>query len=174
MQDAAALAIKMGETCPAMRVRAASRMLARLYDEAFREIGLEVPQLALLAALATQRDSGFKVTEIARALVIDRTSVTRAIRPLEKAGLLRVARSPNDARSKIVVITRAGERMLRDAYPRWERTTKRIRKVFGPARLDVLSAELEALVAAGPALARSSKRGSTRLRSRAVVAQIEG
>jgi DNA-binding MarR family transcriptional regulator len=157
MKDIAALAVEMGDSCPALRVRAAGRMLARLYDEALREVGLEMSQLPLLAAVATRGDRGFNVTDLARVLVMDRTSVTRAIKPLEQTGLLRVARSPNDARLKIVVITRAGESRFREAYPRWRRKTRRIREVFGDARVDALIAELSALVDAGPRLGPSSK-----------------
>jgi DNA-binding MarR family transcriptional regulator len=153
MQDVTALAIEMRDRCPALQVRAASRMLARLYDEALRDIGLEMSQLPVLAAVAISGERGFKVTELARALVMDRTSVTRAIRPLEKQGLLRVARSPGDARSKIIVLTRAGERILRDAYPRWQRTTRRVRQVLGGARVDAMRDELTALIASGPRLA---------------------
>lgn len=140
-------------------------MLARLYDEALRAIGLEMSQLPVLAAVAMQGDRGLTVSAIARALVMDRTSVTRAIRPLERRGFLRVARSPHDARVKIVIITGEGERLLRAAYPRWDRATRRIRAVFGPVRIDALSAELSALMAAGPQLARSVKRAPRRPRS---------
>lgn len=158
VKDVAVLAAEMRTSCPALRVRAAARLLARLYDEALRDIGLEMSQLPLLAAVASQGDRGFKITEVARVLVMDRTSVTRAVRPLERRGLLRVARSPEDARSKIVLITRAGEQMLRSAYPRWQRTTRRIRERFGAVRIDALGADLSALVAAGSRLRRASKR----------------
>lgn len=172
MQDIAALAIEMRDRCPALRVRAASRVLARVYDDALREIGLEMSQVPVLAAVAISGERGLKVTEVARALVMDRTSVTRAIRPLEKAGLLRVARSPDDARSKIVMLTRAGERTLRDAYPRWKRTTRRIREVLGATRVDALRAELSALVAAQPRLAPRSQPASRRpARERKVLAR---
>lgn len=157
VQDVAALASEMREHCPAMGVRAAARVLARLYDEALRDLGIEMSQLPVLAALAIAGERGLKVTDIARALVMDRTSVTRAIRPLEKLGLLRVARSPVDARSKIVLLTRAGERTVRDAYPRWKRTTQRIRGVLGTARIDALGSELAALIAAGPRLVRPAR-----------------
>jgi DNA-binding MarR family transcriptional regulator len=165
MKNVAAITAKMRDSCPAMRVRAAGRMLAKLYDEALRGIGLEMSQLPVLVAVASQGDRGFKMTELARVLVLDRTSVTRAVRPLETAGMLRVARSLGDARLKIVIITRAGEHMLRLAYPRWERTTRRVRERFGAARMAALNAELSALVAAGPELARTSKRASSRRRS---------
>src|SRR4051812_13496986 len=107
MPDIATLASVMREHCPAIRVRTAGRMLARLYDAALRDLGIEMSQLPVLAAFAIRGERGFQVTEVARALVMDRTSVTRAIVPLERRGLLRVARSPDDARSKIVLITRA-------------------------------------------------------------------
>src|ERR1043165_368691 len=166
MPDIAALASIMREQCPAIRVRTAGRMLARLYDEALRDLGLEMSQMPVLAAFAIRGERGFQVTEVARALVMDRTSVTRAIRPLERRGLLRVARSPDDARSKVVLITREGERTVRAAYPRWQRTTRRIRDAFGADRTDRLAQELDVLIAAGlgltvrrapPPRARSSR-----------------
>lgn len=162
MHDIAALAIEMRDRCPALRVRAASRIVTRVYDEVLREIGLEMSQLPVLAALAIAGERGLKVTEVARALFMERTSVTRAIRPLEKIGLLRVARSTDDARSKIIVLTGAGERTLRNAYPRWKRTSRRIREVLGAARVDALGAELSALIAAHPRFAPSSRRASHR------------
>jgi DNA-binding MarR family transcriptional regulator len=142
-----------------MSVRAASRVLARLYDEALRDLGIEMSQLPVLAAAAIRGTRGFMVSELARALVMDRTSVTRAVRPLARARLVRVARSPEDARSRIIFITRAGERALREAYPRWQQVTRRIREVFGPGRVDALSKELYALVGEAPRIARSARRG---------------
>jgi DNA-binding MarR family transcriptional regulator len=165
MKDVAALAAEIRDSCPAMRVRAASRMLARIYDEALHDLGLEMSQLPVLVAVALRGERGFTVTEVAHALVMDRTSVTRALRPLENAGLLRVARSADDARSKIITITRAGEQLLRRAHPRWERTTKRVRDVFGSTRVDALGGELSALIAAGPQLSRPAKRAPPRRRS---------
>ena len=172
MQDISALASEMRDSCPALRVRAASRVLGRVYDEALREIGLEMSQLPVLAAVALSGKRGLRVTELARALVMERTSVTRAIRPLENGGLLRIARSADDARSKIIVLTRAGERALRDAHPRWKRTTQHIREVLGAPRIDALRAELSALIAAQPRLAPPPRRAARRqARERGIAAR---
>lgn len=160
MDDISAIARTMGGACPAIHLRQASRMLARIYDDAFRPLGLELSQVPVMATVAVSGDTGISIGELARALVLDRTTVTRVIRPLERAGFLRVARSLDDARSKIVVVTRAGERVVRAAYPLWERTTKRVREVFGAGRIDALNAELTALVALGPKL--GPKRGKQR------------
>jgi len=158
MNEIAAIAETMGRACPATHLRQAGRMLARMYDAAFRPLGLELSQVPVVATVASRGDAGIRIGELARVLVLDRTSVTRALRPLEQAGLLRVARSPDDARSKLVVATRAGERAVRAAYPRWLRVTKRLRDVFGDGRIDALNAELAALVAAGPQLATAGRR----------------
>jgi len=158
MPDISTIARTMGRDCPAIHVRQASRLLARIYDDAFRPLGLELSQLPVVAAVAERGDAGISVGELARRLVLDRTSVTRAIRPLEQAGFLRVARSLADARSKIVIATRAGERVVRAAYPLWLRTTKRVRHVFGADRIDALNAELAALVTVGPRLGAKRAR----------------
>jgi DNA-binding MarR family transcriptional regulator len=152
MEKIATIVRTMGRDCPAIHLRQASRLLARIYDDAFRPLGLELSQLPVVATVVQRGDSGISVGELARTLVLDRTTVTRAIRPLEQAGFLQVARSPVDARSKVVVATRAGERVVRAAYPLWQRTTKRVREVFGAARIDELNAALAALVAVGPRL----------------------
>jgi DNA-binding MarR family transcriptional regulator len=153
VNDLSAIANAMRTGCPAMHLRQASRVLARVYDAAFRPLGLELSQLPVVATVAARGDAGISVGELARALVMDRTTVTRAIRPLEKAGFLRVARSLEDARSKIVVTTRAGERVVRASYPIWERTTRRIREMLGASRVDALNVELAKLIAAGSRLA---------------------
>src|ERR1043165_2423558 len=94
MHEIAATAETMGRACPATHLRQAGRMLARMYDAAFRPLGLELSQVPVVATVAARGDAGIRIGELARVLVLDRTSVTRALRPLEQAGLLRVARSP--------------------------------------------------------------------------------
>src|SRR5262245_58161471 len=73
MDDIAAIATRMKQECPAMRVRQAGRMLARHYDEAFRDLGLELSQLPVLAAIGARGDQGMTVGALATALVMDRT-----------------------------------------------------------------------------------------------------
>jgi DNA-binding MarR family transcriptional regulator len=83
--------------------------------------GLRSSQLAILAAAGLFGDSGATTSKLARTLLIDRTTLTRSIRPLERARLLRVLPSPDDARTKVVVITRSGERMIESIFPVWGR-----------------------------------------------------
>lgn len=131
-----------------MRARQASRALGRIFDEALRPLGLQVSQLPLLCAAAIAGEEGASIARLARAIVIDPTTLTRNIRPLEKAGLLRVAPSPQDKRSRVVFLTRAGERMIERAFPAWQRALRRANAAFGERRIGEMRAQLAAIVRA--------------------------
>jgi DNA-binding MarR family transcriptional regulator len=140
----------MAVECPALRVRQASRVLAKLFDDELAPFGLLSSQLPILAATAMFRDSGATMSRLAQVLLMDRTTLTRSIRPLERARLLRVARSPDDARTKIVVVTRAGERMIVAIFPVWEHVLTQIKKSAGAEMLTELHARLDQVIALSP------------------------
>jgi len=150
--------------CVCVRVRRASRALTRLYDESLRQSGLQASQLTMLAAVATCGDDGANIGALADGLVMDRTTLSRNLAPLERANLVRVARDPADARVRLVFLTRQGERALEAAFPLWERTQKHVREQLGAASVDALREELGRVVAVAappakaPPPARSSKR----------------
>src|SRR5205823_4682173 len=82
-----------------MRVRQTSRTLSRIYDENLRRAGLQISQLTVLVAVARFGEAGAGMGKMAQVLGMDRTTLTPNPLPLEKAGLLRVARHPADARA---------------------------------------------------------------------------
>jgi len=130
-----------------MRARQASRALGRIFDEALRPLGLHLSQLPLLCAAAMAGEAGAPINALARGIVIDPTTLTRNIRPLEKAGLLRVARSPQDKRTRMVFLTRAGERMLERTFPAWQRALKEANAAFGEKRIGEMRTHLGRIVA---------------------------
>ena len=143
--------------CTCMRVRQASRTLSRLYDESLRPIGLQISQLTVLVATAMFGEAGAKIGEMADVLGMERTTLTRNLRPMEKEGWLRVARDPADARSRIVLLTRIGERVIERAFPAWQQTQKRLRGLLGSGQADDLRdrlVEASASVLRGDALRR--------------------
>ena len=141
------LARRMATECPAMRARQASRALGKIFDEALRPLGLQVTQLPLLCAAAMAGETGAPIGALARGIVIDPTTLTRNLRPLEKAGLLRVARSPRDRRTRMIFLTRSGERMIERAFPAWERALEGARAAFGEKRIGEVHAQLGRIVA---------------------------
>jgi DNA-binding MarR family transcriptional regulator len=150
MDDFSRAARRIAKECPALRAREVSRMLTRVYDASLRTIDLQSTQLSVLVAVAMFGDKGGMIGPLADRLVMDRTTLTRNIRPLEKAGLVRVSRSPDDARARVVTLTRAGERMIETAYPRWEEAQRRVRDFLGAVRLEALRAQLEQVVELAP------------------------
>ena len=125
-----------------MRVRQVSRLLTRNYDECLRPLGIQETQFSLLVAVAMCGEDGVVMGVLAGKLVMDRTTLTRNIGPLEKAGYLRVARSPTDARARVILLTRAGERLIEAAYPLWEEAQSKIRGALGDERFEALRSQL--------------------------------
>jgi DNA-binding MarR family transcriptional regulator len=142
---------KIAHECTCMRVRQASRTLSRFYDDNLRRVGLQISQLTVLVAVARFGEGGAGLGRIAQALGMDRTTLTRNLLPLEKAGLLRVARDPADARARIVLLTKPGERAIEKAFPLWEKSQKRLRDLVGPRKAHDLRDRLAQLLAVVPA-----------------------
>jgi DNA-binding MarR family transcriptional regulator len=128
-------------------------VLAKLYDDELRALGLQMSQLPILVAVAIFGEAGASMSALAEAIVMDRTTLTRNVRPLEKDGLLRIARSPVDARTRVVLLTRAGEHMLESVFPVWERVCKRVRSKVGAQALGDLFATLDEVIALAPSAA---------------------
>src|SRR5215831_12891658 len=132
--------------CYGNGVRKAARALSKVYDGELKSSGLLVSQLTVLVAAALYGEKGAPMGTIAKRLAMDPTTMTRNLHPLEVSGLLRVARSPEDARVRFVFLTRAGERKIEEAFPLWQRAQERVRKRVGGKRANSVRAELSRMV----------------------------
>lgn len=108
---------RAGITCVGFNLRKASRMVTRYMDEVLEPTGLRSTQFSLLAAIG--RHQKMSHSHLARLLVMDRTTLTRSLKPLEKMGWIEHARSP-DRRKRLVMLTPAGWQVLEQAIPLWE------------------------------------------------------
>lgn len=59
---------------------------------------------------------------VAELLGMDRTTLTAALKPLERRGLVKVSQDPSDKRSRVLTLTRKGQNLLVRAVPVWEQT----------------------------------------------------
>src|SRR5215471_7903786 len=134
MLEIAAAALKVQTECLATRVRQVARLLSRIHDEAMAPTGLEGTQFSVLIGVARFGEAGAPIGKLAEKLYLDRTTLTRNIGPLEKGGFVRVARSPTDARVKVVLLTRKGERAIADGMPLWEAAQETVKERLGQAR----------------------------------------
>ncbi len=131
-------------TCTCANLRKAARVVTQAYDAALRPAGLKATQFTLLATLAKRGDT--PLTRLADALVMDRTTLTRNLKPLLRKGLIRIEHE-QDQRVRKVSLTEAGRRVFEDACPRWEQAQSRIVERLGQARWSGFLEDLSATVA---------------------------
>lgn len=152
MADVLKMAKTMSTDCVAHRARQVSRLLTRKYDDSIRSLGIQTSQLFVLVAAAQLGDAGAPMGQLARTLLMDQTTVSRNVVPLQKAGLLKLVASEQDARSRVVVLTPAGKQMIEAAYPLWKAAQRSLAQVLGASRLQALNTELTAIVQAADKL----------------------
>ena len=107
------------DTCLCLHAQRAARALARRFDAELKPFGLTSGQFSLLMAL--NRPKPPNLTSVATLLAMDRTTLTANLKPLERAGLVRIEADPADRRARLLRLTRAGEATLSAAVPTWRR-----------------------------------------------------
>ena len=134
--------------CACFSLRRAARAVTQLYDDMLRPSGLRATQFSLLAVIRLTGTG--TISALAQAAVMDRTTLTRNLKPLAEAGLVAV-REGDDARVREVTLTAAGRARLAAAQPYWEKAQRRMTDALGQPRMDRLLADLSSAVAAGRA-----------------------
>ena len=128
-----------GQACACFNVRKTARVITQLYDEVLRPTGMRITQFALLMAAAGL--GPVTVTRLAKLGAMDRTTLTRNLRPLEEQGLVHIEPG-EDRRERQVTLTPRGQHALATAFPLWQEAQAKIVKGFGQERLQRLYAEL--------------------------------
>src|SRR6202011_4026386 len=91
------------DCCLCLHVQRAARALARRFDEALRSLDLTNGQFSLLMSL--NRAEPPAMAAVASLLAIDRTTLTAALKPLERRGLVTVTSDPTDRRIRLIPLT---------------------------------------------------------------------
>ena len=130
--------------CTCANLRKAARVVTQAYDAALQPAGLKATQFTLLAALTKLGDA--PLTRLADALVMDRTTLTRNLKPLVRDGFVRVDQE-EDQRIRMVSLTDAGRDVFDKARPRWEQAQSKILGTLGQARWSGLLDSLSETVA---------------------------
>ncbi len=133
---------RIRDACLCLHAQRAARALARVFDEALRPLDLTNGQFSLLNAL--NRKDPPPMAPVAALLAMDRTTLTAALKPLERRGLVAVAPDPKDRRSRLLALTPAGRKLLAQAAPIWERVHVDVEARLD-AEADVLRRNLRAL-----------------------------
>lgn len=107
------------DACLCLHVQRAARALARRFDDALRPLGLTNGQFSLMMSLNRPEPPG--MTSVASLLGMDRTTLTAALKPLQRRRLLTITGDPADRRGRILTLTPKGRRLLARAVPVWRR-----------------------------------------------------
>jgi DNA-binding MarR family transcriptional regulator len=129
--------------CNNAALRKAARRISQLYDAFLLPCGLSVSQRSILVHI--ERAHRPTMSELAYAMVLDRSALARNIKPLERAGYLVQVPDELDGRSKRVELTAQGKAKLTQANRLWRKAQSRFEEVYGAKRAAALRVALAEL-----------------------------
>jgi DNA-binding MarR family transcriptional regulator len=135
--------LAMGKQCACFNLRKAARAVTRFYDDVLRSSGLRVTQFTLLSAVKVLQP--VTVKRLAKATVMDRTTLGRNLKPLKNKGLIRIE-SGKDHRERNVYLTAEGQGLIAETYPVWEQVQEGITQKLGPERFERFLSDLAFMV----------------------------
>jgi DNA-binding MarR family transcriptional regulator len=130
------------EFCTSQNLRKAARTAARHYDQALQPLGLKTTQFTLLAKI--QGAGEITQNDLANNVGLDKTTMSRNLRLLEKEELVRVAEA-EDRRIRLLSLSRKGERLLEKAKPHWREAQKSFVEELGQDTWQTLTTILQTI-----------------------------
>ncbi|AVA20760.1 MULTISPECIES: MarR family transcriptional regulator [unclassified Rhizobium] len=128
------------DTCLCLHVQRAARALARRFDEALRPLGLTNGQFSLMMSL--NRPEPAAMGPVATLLAIDQTTLTAALKPLERRGWISILPNPRDRRARLLSLTPSGKAVLAAAVPIWKVTHAEVEARLPDGNADRLRRDL--------------------------------
>ena len=135
--------ILVRDSCLCLHVQRAARALARHFDHALRPLGLTNGQFSLMMSL--NRPGAPTIGAIASLLAMDRTTLTAALKPLQRRGLVKISSDHNDQRARLLALTSQGRKLLARAVPAWTSTHAAVEARLGSGEPDRLRKNLRTL-----------------------------
>jgi DNA-binding MarR family transcriptional regulator len=121
-------------------IRQAARYISQLYDRHLGRAGLKITQFSIMNRI--RRKPGITMKELAKAMVMERTTLVRAIQPLQRDGLVHSDVSETDRRALNMSLTPAGLAKLEAARSHWDAAQDEFESRFGAQRAALLRQEL--------------------------------
>jgi DNA-binding MarR family transcriptional regulator len=131
--------------CTCANLRKVTRVVTQAYDVALKPAGLKATQFSLLATLANRGDT--PLTLLATTLLMDRTTLTRNLKPMVRRGLIRIEQE-EDQRVRKICLTEEGKQIYETALPLWEGVQLRIVESLGQHRWSRFQDDIAATIVA--------------------------
>jgi len=132
--------------CNCLAIRQAARQVTQLYDRHLAAEGLRSTQYSILSKLG--RLGPRSVNALAASMAMDRTTLGRALQPLQRDRLLAVVTDARDGRARVIRLTAAGEAKLKAAMVHWKKAQKEFESAFGAHDAARLRGDLARVTAA--------------------------
>ncbi|HZX83233.1 MAG TPA: MarR family transcriptional regulator [Reyranella sp.] len=126
----------MNSPCYCTLLRKATRRLGAAYDEALAPFGINIAQFSLLRMI--RRSGPISLTELGKIAELDRSTIGRNVRVIERMGLVATRRGDDDQREAVVTLTPHGTQVYEEATPPWEACQRAIESRLGRTRIDAL------------------------------------
>lgn len=136
---------EMARSCACFNFRKASRSVTQLFDQILAPTGLRSTQLVIL--ITGQLLGPSSIARLARELVMDRSTLTRNLKPLMNMGLLRFTQE-GSGKHKSVEVTVEGQAALIRSAPYWEQAQSHLVNRFGPEAWNRITSDLNSIVEA--------------------------
>lgn len=131
------------ESCLLQKLRHAARALTSAYEAALLPVDLTASQFSVLTGIAGH--DGVTMSDLARALGMDRTTLTRVLSPLERRGLATSSGTDKDARMRTLSLTDKGRALVSQALPLWTKAQSAATARLGAAAVAGFRAHLTRL-----------------------------
>jgi DNA-binding MarR family transcriptional regulator len=128
------------DRCLCLHLQRAARAIGRRFDEALKEFDLTNGQFSLLMSL--NRPDPPRMGDVAHLLAMDRTTLSAAVKPLERRRLIAIKPDAADKRSRRLKLTDAGRNLLKSAVPVWRSTHDDIDRLVGKPNVNQLKSSL--------------------------------
>ncbi|UJW77057.1 MarR family winged helix-turn-helix transcriptional regulator [Rhizobium sp. SL42] len=122
--------------CYSTLLREATRKVSTIYDDALSPLGVNVAQFSLLRRI--ERLQPVSLSDLARSVQLDRSTIGRNVRVIERMGLLETRRGDLDQREAMIRLTGAGVELLRVAGPVWDGCQREMEDRLGPVKITAL------------------------------------
>jgi DNA-binding MarR family transcriptional regulator len=134
------LDLSKAENCVCFNLRWVTRAVTQFYDAEMRRHGIRPTQGTILASLMTRES--WHMAELSDWLGMERTTLVRNLRPLQRDGLVRVS---GGGRGRLVelAITPKGRKQMEKLAPAWKSAQRAAVKTLGEKRWSAILSDLE-------------------------------
>jgi DNA-binding MarR family transcriptional regulator len=128
------------DDCNCFALRQAARYVTQIYERHLSRVGLTAAQFTIMAKLA--RKPQLTMVDLADSMVMERTTLVRALKPLQRDGLVISEASEHDGRTYLFTLSDTGKQLFEQAAAAWREAQEEFESKFGRARAKTLRSEL--------------------------------